>query len=125
MNRARYLIAAGLLGAPLPAAAQPTERTAIVYGNDPCPTGGESEIVVCARRPERERYRIPRELRGEGEPLSETSWGARTRTVDDAGREQLPGSCSTVGSYGQTGCRQRLLDQWYDERAEKRRRRSR
>src|SRR5207302_9162497 len=30
----------------------------IVYGNDPCPRSTEDQVVVCARRPEGERYRI-------------------------------------------------------------------
>ena len=35
----------------------------IVYGEDPCPQSEGEEIVVCARRPESERYRIPKKLR--------------------------------------------------------------
>ena len=105
-------------------AGEPPERavTAIVYGDDPCPVASDpEEIVVCARRPDSERYRIPKELRNAGEPLSETSWGARAETLDDASRSTLPGSCSPVGTYGQSGCRQQMLDGWYDERRSRRR----
>ena len=41
----------------------PRVSTLVVYGNDPCPRSKDDEIVVCARQPESERYRIPRELR--------------------------------------------------------------
>ncbi|MFN3387742.1 MAG: hypothetical protein ACK40O_02340 [Allosphingosinicella sp.] len=105
-------------------AGEPPERsvTAIVYGDDPCPVAQDpEEIVVCARRPDSERYRIPKELRNAGDPLSETAWGARAETLDDAARSNLPGSCSTVGTYGQTGCRQQMLDAWYEERRGRRR----
>lgn len=105
-------------------AGEPPERTvaAIVYGDDPCPVAqDEEEIVVCARRPDSERYRIPKELRNAGDPLSETAWSARARTLDDAARSALPGSCSTVGTYGQSGCREQMLDGWYEERRDRRR----
>ncbi|MEA3038154.1 MAG: hypothetical protein QOE79_667 [Sphingomonadales bacterium] len=99
-------------------AAGPPQRTAAVtvYGDDPCPKSTDDEIVVCARKPERERYRIPKELRHENEDLSEQSWGARTEALEEANRATMPGGCSTVGSYGQTGCRQQMLRQWYAER---------
>ena len=46
----------------LPAQAEPPQRITnlLVYGDDPCPKGEGDEIVVCARRPESERYRIPK-----------------------------------------------------------------
>ena len=88
-----------------------------VYGDDPCPKSqGDNDVVVCARKPERERYRIPKELRHEGEDLSEQSWGARTEALEEANRATMPGGCSTVGSYGQTGCTQQMLRQWYAAR---------
>ena len=76
----------------------------VVYGNDPCPRGTDGEIVVCARRPDSERYRIPRELRDEGaaDPESE-SWAARAESLEYAGRTGIQ-SCSTVGPGGFTGC---------------------
>jgi hypothetical protein len=112
------LLAAAGLAAFSPAFAEPPERTstAIVYGDDPCPVAEEGEVVVCARRSDDERYRIPREFRGEGGRPTETAWGTRMEALEEAGRASMPGSCSPVGSYGQTGCRQQLLDQWYAER---------
>jgi hypothetical protein len=115
---ARTILAAAFVLAAAPAFAQePPERTttAVVYGEEACPKAADGEIVVCARRPERERFRIPKELRGKGEPPSETSWGSRNELLEEAARVNLPGSCSTVGSYGQSGCQRQLVDQWYKE----------
>jgi hypothetical protein len=127
----RTLLPALLLGAALPAAAQESSEapppglhqrttTAIVYGNEACPKGEEGEVVICGRRPEGDRYRIPKELRNEGDPPSEVSWGARTELLEEAGRVNLPGSCSVVGSNGQTGCQRQFVDQWYNERRARR-----
>jgi hypothetical protein len=115
---------AALVALGTPALAQePPERTttAVVYGEEACPKpSDEEEIVVCARRPERERYRIPKELRGKGEPLSETAWSSRNELLEEAARVNLPGSCSTVGSYGQSGCQRQFVDGWYKEMRGKR-----
>ena len=124
----RTIAAAALLGFAFPAAAQEAPdaalpartTTAVVYGQEACPKAADGEIVVCARRPEGDRYRIPKELRGKGDPLSETAWGARTELLEEAGRSNLPGSCSVVGSYGQSGCQRQLVDQWYNERRARR-----
>lgn len=108
-----------------PAAAQPPEKTtsAIVYGDEECPESKDGEIVVCGRRDESERYRIPKELREDKEKRpDEVAWGSRNRLLDDAARDTMPGSCSVVGSYGQTGCRQQMLRQWGEERMERKRR---
>jgi hypothetical protein len=126
---ARTLLAAVLLSAAIPAFAQVEEpqgdlpqrtTTAVVYGNDACPKGEEGEIVVCAKRPESDRYRIPKELRNKGDPLSETAWSSRNELLEEAGRANLPGSCSTIGSYGQSGCQRQFVDQWYKEMRGKR-----
>ena len=61
------LFAAAMLLAPLPAAAQdeslaqhsePPERISflVTYGDDHCPVAEGEEIVVCAQRPESDRY---------------------------------------------------------------------
>ena len=131
MISAKTLLAAALLLAAVPAAAQDethaphgelAERTstAIVYGDEACPKAEEDEIVICARRPERDRYRIPKELRNKGDPPSETSWGARNELLEEAARANLPGSCSVVGSYGQSGCQRQFVDQWYNARRARR-----
>ena len=115
-------LAAATLAAALVAGAAPAQtddrRVAqiIVYGNDPCPrvTGGD-EIVVCARRPEAERYRIPEVFR-EGERLRDgESWAARAESVEDEGETGI-GSCSAVGPAGFTGCWEEMMRQYRQDR---------
>jgi hypothetical protein len=101
------LLFATPIGAAEPATPPPPSRIAnlVVYGNDPCPAGKDGEIVVCARQPESERYRIPKELRAkrkQNHPAE--SWTARARTMDEVSQKVLPDSCSAVGSGGQSGC---------------------
>ena len=100
--------AAALGAAAVDAQTQPRERITrlVVYGSDPCPrTGNSDDIVVCARRPETERYRIPRELRdgATADDPESTSWAARAQSLEYAGRTGIQ-SCSTVGPGGFTGC---------------------
>lgn len=89
----------------------------IVYGNDPCPRSTDAEVVVCARRPETERYRIPEAYRGGGPRQSRQAWtGSAYRTlemVSDTGAF----SCSAVGPAGYTGCLEQLIRQSEGERA--------
>jgi hypothetical protein len=84
----------------------------VVYGDDPCPKGKDDEIVVCARQPESERYRIPKAFRGKKQAAPASSWSSKVRSADDASRTSagLPNTCSAVGSGGQTGCFQQF--QW-------------
>ncbi len=107
----------------LPAAAQkasegPAERmvSLMVFGNDPCPRSTDQEIVVCARLPENERYRIPKRLRGKKAEPAQESWANTARTLEYVSRVGTPNSCSPVGSGGQTGCYQQFLRTARDER---------
>ena len=95
-----------------------TDRTIsiVVYGDDPCPKSTEDEIVVCARRPEEERYRIPKELRKAPEEVTARAWGDRALALDEISRAGMPNSCSPVGSGGQTGCMETLMRQWHAAR---------
>jgi hypothetical protein len=116
-----FLLLALLAAAPVMAETEQEtpERTTslVVYGDDPCPEAQGDEIVVCARRPESERYRIPKPLRdGNKDELSESSWTARAEGLDEATRFTRPDSCSTVGAGGQTGCLATMLRQWRAER---------
>ncbi|MDB5737040.1 MAG: hypothetical protein JWO65_708 [Sphingomonas bacterium] len=79
----------------------------VVYGSDPCPPSTNGDIVVCARQPESERYRIPKRFRGKKqEPAANNAWGNKVRADEDASRTAagLPDTCSAVGSGGQSGC---------------------
>jgi hypothetical protein len=75
----------------------------IVYGDDACPPGQGDEIVVCARKGEEERYRIPEPLRGDPNKPSNQAWGERVRSMEYVGRTGTE-SCSPVGGGGATGC---------------------
>lgn len=86
----------------------------IVYGNDACPTGKGDEIVVCAREPESERYRIPKRFRGKKvQAAPGNSWNNKVRSTEDASRMAagLPDTCSAVGTGGQSGCFQHFQTQ--------------
>jgi hypothetical protein len=90
-------------------------RHVIVYGADPCPPSSEDEIVVCARRPDGERYRVPENLR-EGVPGPEyESWAARSRNLEYVGRSGTM-SCTPSGDGGWTGCWQQMMRQWREDR---------
>ena len=111
------LTAAGAIAAAMaipaaPASAQTEEvRIAeiIVYGDDPCPRSTDSEVVVCARKPESERYRIPERYRESGPLQTRQSWAARARSFEYVGSTGIQ-SCSAVGPGGHTGCLQNMID---------------
>ncbi len=88
-----------------PASAPENEKVnlVIVYGEDPCPQSAGDDIVVCARKEEKERYRIPEPLRGDPNQPSHQAWGERVRSMEYVGRSGTE-SCSPVGGGGATGC---------------------
>ncbi|HYG47981.1 MAG TPA: hypothetical protein VD846_08565 [Allosphingosinicella sp.] len=120
------LLAAGAAGALLaaaPAAAQgaapaaePKISTMIVYGDDPCPPSTDDTIVVCARKPDKERYRIPEALRGDPNDPASQSWAQRATALEYAGRSGI-GSCSPVGPGGASGCFNQIVREARAERA--------
>lgn len=123
MNRfaAFSLLGAGLLlSAPALAADDDTPPERIhaltVYGNDPCPKQDADEIVVCARKPESERYRIPKKLREKPAVSGGPGWASQVAAMEQVQRQTVPGSCSPIGSYGFTGCTAAMLRQWFAER---------
>ena len=104
---------------PAPAFADLPQRSAelVVYGSDPCPKADGEEIVVCHRRPENERYRIPKSLRDKRRTdTASMAWGQQFQQMEDMTRFTRPNSCSVVGTGGQTGCLQANLRQWWLER---------
>jgi hypothetical protein len=109
--------AVALIATPLVAApkGKPTEMklsTLIVFGNDPCPRSTDDEVVVCARQPESERYRIPKQFRGKQyNAARDGSWAGTARMLEYVNRQGLPGSCSPIGTNGQTGCFRRFLEE--------------
>jgi hypothetical protein len=116
MTKTPMIAALLLIGASMPALAQPssaptaaaaptTEKVnlVIVYGDDACPQSQGDDIVVCARKGEAERYRIPEPLRGDPNEPSKQAWGERVRSMEYIGRNGTE-SCSPVGGGGATGC---------------------
>lgn len=88
----------------------------VIYGDDPCPQSSEEEIVVCARKDEGERYRIPETLRGGGlGDAKNQAWSERVRSYEYVGAAGT-NSCSPTGPGGFTGCTQALLRQAYAEK---------
>lgn len=75
----------------------------IVYGDDACPTSTGDDIVVCARKDESERYRIPEPLRGDPNAPANQAWAERARSIEYVGKSGTE-SCSPVGAGGFTGC---------------------
>ena len=101
-----------------PALAQNTKVSEIiVYGTDPCPRSTDDEIVVCARKPEVERYRIPEALRQGGSLQSRQAWAARAKSFETVGRTGI-NSCSPVGPGGWTGCTEQVINQAFNDRGE-------
>ena len=96
-------------------AAQPRISHLIVYGNDPCPASTAETIVVCARRSEDDRYRIPEPLRGNSQVSDNQSWAVNARSLEYVGRTGIQ-SCSTVGPGGFTGCWAEMMRQAREER---------
>jgi hypothetical protein len=109
-----------VLAAGSPAAAEDPPRrssTLVVYGNDRCPqSAGDDDVVVCARKPENERYRVPKELRDRQRLPGGIAWGSQVAQMEEATRFTRPGSCSVVGSGGQSGCFAQSIRQWAADR---------
>lgn len=111
------VLAISSLGFAAPASAQSAGEKVnqlIIYGDDACPPSVGDEIIVCARKDEGERFRIPAPLRENFSPANE-SWNNRVlayETVGAAGTQ----SCSPTGAGGWTGCAARLIDAAYAEK---------
>lgn len=119
MTLAGIAIAAGSAIAAEPEIGEPPQKMSAleVYGDDPCPRSTGDEIVVCARLPESERYRVPKPLRKQRKrDAASVAWGTRVQALEYVSRTGRPNSCSPVGSFGQTGCTQQFLSQWRAER---------
>jgi hypothetical protein len=89
----------------------------VTYGDEDCPPAQGDEIVVCARLPESERYRIPEPLREKKvDSVGGMSWASHVESYDNVARLSRPDSCSSVGSYGFSGCAAKALRDWFEER---------
>ena len=108
--------AAGFAALPAPAVAQQSSvAEIIVYGNDPCPRSTDDQVVVCARRPESERYRIPERLRPGGTRQQTEAWANKAKVLETVGDTGI-NSCSPVGPGGYTGCLTQVIRQAREQR---------
>jgi len=113
------VLTAGMAALPVPAAAQAGNNISeiIVYGTDPCPRSTDDSVVVCARKPEGERYRIPEKLRSGGPRQTREAWANKARQFETVGSTGTF-SCSPVGPGGYTGCLTQVINQARRERRE-------
>ena len=98
----------------------PRQKLVTVFGTDPCPRSTDpDEIIVCTRRSDQERDRIPRDLRTDVKPDGPFEGSNRKALLGDAsgGAGGGIGSCSAVGPGGGTGCNQALANQYRAARA--------
>ena len=106
----------GVAVLPAPAVAQQGNvAEVIVYGNDPCPRSTDDQIVVCARRPEADRYRIPEKLRPSGTRQQTEAWAKKSRVLETVGSTGI-NSCSPVGPGGYTGCLTQVIREAREQR---------
>ena len=116
LTAATATLLAGLALPAMPALAQRTSEI-IVYGTDPCPRSTDDDVVVCARRPEAERFRIPEVLRENGTRQEGQSWTKQAEALSTVGATGV-GSCSAVGPGGHTGCAQQEINRAFRDRGE-------
>jgi hypothetical protein len=98
---------------------QPRQRLVTVFGTEACPKPtSPDEIVVCARLPDSEVYRIPQKLRQADKRTSPFQTN-RNLLLGDAtgGAGGSIGSCSAVGPGGLFGCDRKQIDAWAQDRA--------
>ena len=97
--------------------ADPRVNQLIIYGDDPCPQSTGDEIIVCARLPEDDRYRIPPNLREDPNDPANRSWTSRAIELSYVGAAGI-GSCSPTGPGGSMGCFNQIVQQARAERAQ-------
>jgi hypothetical protein len=108
--------AAAFAALPAPAVAQQGNIAEIVvYGNDPCPRSTDDQVVVCARRPEAERYRLPPKLRPSGTRQQTEAWANKAHVLETVGSTGI-NSCSPVGPGGFTGCELQVINEARQQR---------
>lgn len=91
-------------------------RNVMLKQGEKCPVAQGDEIVVCGKIDPEEQYRIPKEFRDQPQVAGNQSWTNRAQTMMEVNRAGLPNSCSPVGTGGQTGCNQQMIDQWFEWR---------
>ena len=99
---------------------QPRQKLVTVFGTEPCPKpSSPDEVIVCARLPESEIYRIPTPLR-KAETKESPFQSNRNLLLGDSsgGAGGSIGSCTAIGAGGMMGgCTRRQVDAWAKDRA--------
>ncbi|MBC7496261.1 MAG: hypothetical protein H7243_03745 [Sphingomonadaceae bacterium] len=107
--------AQSMLKAPPTDTSLPRQKLVTVYGTDQCPKQVDpDEIIICVRKPDEDRYRIPPSVRVDTKPDGAFEGSNRKALLGDAsgGAGGGIGSCSAVGAGGGTGCNQAMQDQY-------------
>lgn len=127
MTRTTLLLLLALAGTAAPGLAQsmlkppptdtslPRQKLVTVYGTDQCPKQVDpDEIIICVRKPDEDRYRIPPSVRVDTKADGAFEGSNRKALLGDAsgGAGGGIGSCSAVGAGGGTGCNQAFQDQY-------------
>jgi hypothetical protein len=97
---------------------QPRQRFVTVFDNEACPKPTSAdEVVVCARLPGSEVFRIPEPLR-KAQTRQSVLTQNRALLLGDGtgGAGNSIGSCSVVGAAGFTGCDRRHAEAWAQDR---------
>ncbi|HKX90940.1 MAG TPA: hypothetical protein VJM15_00730 [Sphingomicrobium sp.] len=110
-------LGAGAAFLPATATAQDSVAEVVVFGNDPCPRSTDDKVVICARKPETERYRIPEKLRSGGPRQAREAWANKAKSLETVGATGTF-SCSPVGPGGYTGCMTQMINEARRQRRE-------
>ena len=97
---------------------QPRQRFVTVFDNEACPKPSSvDEVVVCARLPGSDVFRIPERLR-KAETRQSVLTQNRALLLGDGtgGAGNSIGSCSAIGPAGFTGCDRKMVDAWAQDR---------
>src|SRR3546814_19369793 len=92
-----------LMGSPAFAETPERVETLVVYGEDPCPQEHDGAIVVCARKPESERYRLPKDMSKKKSVAGSQGWRSRSETMATITPTLLHTNCSHTANNRQTG----------------------
>lgn len=99
---------------------QPRQKLVTVFGTEPCPKpSSPDEVIVCARLPESEVFRIPTPLR-KAETKESPFQSNRNLLLGDSsgGAGGSIGSCTAIGAGGMMGgCSRKQVDAWAKDRA--------
>ena len=109
MTAATAFVQAPAIGQDAAASDERVSRV-IVYGRERCPPATGDDIVICVRKPETERYRIPERFRTGGPRQTRQAWANKARALETVGATGI-NSCSPVGPAGFTGCLTQVIKQ--------------